>query len=166
GQDLFQFYVPIYGHDIGLSASVIGFVVATFAVASFAVRFAMPALIVRLGEQRLLAYSFCLAAIGFLLAPVSTTALPLSIVSLLFGFGMGCGQPLTTMLMFSLSAEGRSGEALGLRQTVNNVVRVSAPAIFGFVASAFGLLPVFWISALMMGGGGWLSRPGRGRGSM
>jgi hypothetical protein len=61
------------------------------------------------------------------------------------------------MLMFSQSTEGRSGETLGLRLSVNNVVRVSAPALFGFVASAFGLPVVFWITALTMAGGGWLA---------
>ena len=55
------------------------------------------------------------------------------------------------MLLFSRSAEGRSGETLGLRQTANNIVRVIAPSLFGFIASAFGLFPVFGISALMMG---------------
>ena len=38
GYDLFQFYVPIHGHTIGLSASAIGGVLATLAIASFIVR--------------------------------------------------------------------------------------------------------------------------------
>jgi MFS family permease len=76
---------------------------------------------------------------------------------------MGCGQPITTLLIFGRSVEGRSGATFGLRQSVNNVMRVSAPVVFGSVASAFGLLPVFWINALMMAGGGWLTRPGVAR---
>lgn len=159
GQDLYQFYIPIYGHAIGLSGSAIGAVLATFAGAAFVVRFGMPRLILRLGEERLLAYSFYLAAMGFLLVPFFGSAVALAMVSFMFGLGMGCGQPVTTMLIFSRCAAGRSGETLGLRQSVNNVMRVSAPALFGFVASAFGLLPVFWINALMMAAGGWLARP-------
>ena len=159
GQDLFQFYIPVYGYAIGMSASIIGSLLAIYAFASFVVRFAMPRLVSRLGEERLLAYSFCLAALGFLLIPFFESVVPLAIVCFTFGLGMGCGQPITTMMMFSSSTEGRSGEALGLRQTVNNVMRVSAPAVFGLVASAFGLLPVFWINALMMGAGGWITRP-------
>jgi predicted MFS family arabinose efflux permease len=159
GQDLYQFYIPIYGHAIGFSGSAIGAVLATFAVAAFVVRFGMPRLILRLGEERLLAYSFYLAAMGFLLVPFFGSAVALGMVSFMFGLGMGCGQPVTTMLIFSRSAAGRSGETLGLRQSVNNVMRVSGPALFGFVASAFGLFPVFWINALMMAAGGWLTRP-------
>jgi acyl-CoA synthetase (NDP forming) len=52
---------------------------------------------------------------------------------------------------------------LGLRQSVNNAMRVSGPAVFGFVATLFGLPVVFWVSALLMGGGGLLSRPGIAR---
>jgi predicted MFS family arabinose efflux permease len=93
--------------------------------------------------------------------PFFENALVLAVVSFIFGLGMGCGQPITTLQIFGRSATGRSGEMLGLRQSVNNAMRVSGPAVFGFVATAFGLPPVFWISAIMMGGGGILSRPRR-----
>ena len=72
---------------------------------------------------------------------------------------MGCGQPITMMLMFSSSAEGRSGEALGLRMIVNHSTRLVAPVVFGAIGSAFGLSRVFWVSALMMGAGSLLSHP-------
>ena len=52
-------------------------------------------------------------------------------VTFIFGLGMGCGQPITTMLIFGRTARGRSGEILGLRQSVNNAVRVAGPAAFG-----------------------------------
>ena len=83
----------------------------------------------------------------------------LALVSFVFGLGTGCGQPIATIMMFSRAADGRSGEALGLRLTVNNLVRVIAPALFGFIVSGFGLAPVFYINAVMMGAGGVLSRP-------
>jgi MFS family permease len=159
GQDLYQFYLPVYSHGIGLSASAIGAILATFASATFVVRIVMRGLIKRLGEERVLAYSFCLAAMGFMLVPFFKSGIALALISFMFGLGMGCGQPITTMLLFSRSAEGRSGETLGLRQTANNVVRVIAPSLFGFVATAFGLMPVFGISALMMAGGGVITRP-------
>jgi predicted MFS family arabinose efflux permease len=159
GQDLYQFYIPVYGHGIGLSASAIGGLLATLAAASFVVRYFLPWLVARWGDERILAFSFYLSAMGFALVPFFESVAVLAVVSFLFGLGMGCGQPITTMQIFSRSAEGRSGEMLGLRQSVNNAMRVSGPAVFGFVATAFGLPPVFWMSALMMGGGGILARP-------
>ena len=163
GTDLFQFYIPVYGVGIGLSASAIGALLATFAAASFIVRFALARLIKRLGEDKLLAYSFYLAAVGFGLVPLFQHVVMLALVSFIFGLGTGCGQPIATMLMFSRAADGRSGEALGLRLTVNNLVRVIAPALFGFIVSGFGLAPVFYINAAMMGAGGIVSRSKSGR---
>lgn len=161
GQDLFQFYIPVYGHRIGLSASAIGALLATFAAASFVVRIVLPSAVSRYGEARVLAISFCVTAVGFGLIPLSGNAVLLSAVSFVFGLGMGCGQPITTMLIFSRSAPGRSGEIFGLRQSVNNALRVTGPIAFGFVATAFGLPAVFGLSALMMSGGAWLSREKR-----
>lgn len=159
GFDLYQFYLPVYGHGIGMSASAIGVVLAIFAAASFVVRIVMPDLIARLGEERLLALSFCLAAAGFALVPVFQGVIALALVSFMFGLGMGCGQPITTMLLFGHSPPGRSGEILGLRQTANNILRVTSPTFFGVIASAFGLLSVFGASAVLMAAGALLARP-------
>jgi MFS family permease len=162
GQDLYQFYIPVYGYGINLSASAIGGLLALMAAASFVVRFALPNLIKRFGDERLLAYSFVITATGFGLVPLFESVIALGVISFIFGLGMGCGQPITTMMIFSRSAEGRSGETLGLRQAVNNSLRVLGPSVFGVVASVVGLAAVFWISAAMMGAGAMVSRP-RGR---
>lgn len=160
-QDLYQFYIPVYGHAIGLSASAIGGLLSTVAAASFAVRLVLARLVSRLGDETVLAYSFGFVALGFALVPFFEGAVALGLISFLFGLGMGCGQPITTMLIFSRSAQGRSGETLGLRQSVNNVLRVSGPALFGVVATAFGLPAVFWLSGAIMGAGGLLAHPRR-----
>ena len=159
GTDLFQFYLPIYGHELGLSASAIGVVLATLAASQFIVRFVLPRLIKRLGEETMLVYAFYCAAAGFVWAPFTGNAVLLGIASFIFGIGMGAGQPIATLLLFNKSVEGRSGETLGLRLTVNNLVRVAGPLLFGFVASAVGLIPVFLINAVMMVVGAVVSRP-------
>jgi len=159
GTDLFQFYIPIYGHQIGLSASAVGAVLAVLAGSQFIVRFVLPRLIKRVGEEAMLVYAFYSAAAGFTLAPFMGNALLLGMACFVFGIGMGVGQPITTILLFNRSADGRSGETLGLRLTVNNVVRVAGPLLFGFIASAAGLLSVFLINAVMMGVGAVVSKP-------
>ena len=70
------------------------------------------------------------------------------------------GIPLTVILMFSRSAEGRSGQTLGLRLTANNFVRVTGPIVFGAVGSALGLAAVFWIVGAIMAAGGFIARRG------
>ncbi len=157
GIDLFQFYLPIYGHDIGLSASAIGIVLGMFAAASFVVRVVMRRLIARFREEKLLAYAFYISALSFLLIPFFESAAVLSLIAFVFGLGLGCGAPITLMLTYSQSPQGRSGEALGLRMTVNHLARVIGPLVFGTIGSAFGLFAVFWANALMMASGGVLA---------
>jgi len=158
GQDLFQFYLPVYAHGVGLSASAIGVVLAMNSAAAFVVRLGLARLIARYNEDKVLAWAFFVGAANFALLPLFSGPLMLGVVAFAFGLGMGCGQPIVTMQMFSNSVAGRSGEALGLRMAVNHLTRVVGPVIFGFVGSAFGLPAVFWVNGLMLGGGGALSR--------
>ncbi len=161
GTDLFQFYLPIYGHERALSASAIGMVIASFASASFLVRVFLARMTERYTPSQLLIATFALGAIGFALVPFFSHAVMLGLIAFLFGLGMGIGTPLSVMLMFSHSAEGRSGQTLGLRLTTNNAVRTFGPVVFGAIGAAFGLPAVFGISALMMGWGGLLARADR-----
>jgi MFS family permease len=163
GVDLFEFYMPIYGHSIGLSATVIGFVLAMFAVASFIVRLIIPFLIARLTEEKVLVYAFFTGAASLLLVPFFQHVAVLVLLSFACGIGLGCGQPITLMQTFAISTKGRSGEAMGVRVTANQATRVVVPVVFGSIGSMFGLFPVFWVNALMLASGGALSRTDRGR---
>ena len=158
GSDLFQFYLPIYAHAAGISASAIGAILATLAVAALIVRLFLARLLKRVPGEKLLAWVFVAGAIGYALVPLSESALVLGLVSFFFGLGMGIGIPLTVILMFSRSAEGRSGQTLGLRLTANNFVRVTGPMMFGVVGTALGLGAIFWITAAIMVAGALIAR--------
>jgi predicted MFS family arabinose efflux permease len=158
GIDLFHFYMPIYAHGIGLSASATGVVLATFSAAAFVVRLILPRLIRWLTEGEVLTYSLFIGAVSYMLVPFFNSYEALALISFLFGLGMGCGQPITTMLTFSSSAKGRSGEVLGLRVAVNHLTRVVGPILFGSIGSAFGVFPVFWVNALLLASGGAITR--------
>lgn len=157
GYDLFQFYVPIHGHEIGLSASAIGGVLATLAIAAFIVRNFLAMLSERYPGEKLLMWVFLTGALGFALVPFTSNAYVLGAVAFLFGLGMGIGIPLTVILMFANSSDGRSGQMLGIRLTVNNTVRMSGPMAFGAIGAAVGVSGVFWILAGVMLGGGALA---------
>jgi len=158
--DLFSLYLPIYAHGLGISATTIGVILASFFVAAFAVRLFIPQLIARWGEGRLLTISLYMGALSFALMPLFEHPFMLGVVAFVFGMGMGGGQPLTMILLFSRAPEGRSGETVALRQTANNVTRVIAPPLFGLIAAMAGLWGVFMLSALVMGVGGWKTRGG------
>jgi len=157
GIELYQFYLPVYGHGIDLSASAIGFILAMFSAASFVVRLVMPLLLARWSQEKVLAYSFYIAATSLVLLPYFQSVAVLALISFLLGLGMGCGQPITMTMAFTNSAEGRTGEIMGLRVTVNNLTRVVVPVLFGTIGSLFGLFVVFWVNALMLGSGGILT---------
>ena len=137
---------------------------ATFSAAAFVVRLIMPQLLKMWSVETLLAYSFYLGATSLVLVPLFQNGLILALTAFLFGLGMGCCQPITLMLTFTGSAQGRSGEALGLRLTVNHLTRVIGPVLFGSIGSAFGLFAVFWGNAALLGGGGIFARSRAGPG--
>ena len=156
GIDLFQFYMPIYGNAIGLSATTIGVVLSMFAAASFVVRLVMPAMVKRWSAERVLTWSLYAGCVTYLLFPLFESAMLLASIAFALGLGMGCGQPLTMTLIYSRAPEGRSGEALGLRVSINNFMHIVVPLMFGTIGSALGIAPVFIANALILGGGGVL----------
>ncbi|MEW6670653.1 MAG: MFS transporter [Thermodesulfobacteriota bacterium] len=157
GVDLFSFYFPIYGHSIGFSATLIGIVLSLYAAAAFVIRIIMPVIVRKYNEETVLTASLLLSGMTFLLFPFFKHVAVLSIISFILGLGLGCGQPLAIMLTYNLAPDGRSGEALGMRITVNKFIQISVPVIFGSIGSMFGLLPVFWSNALLLMGGGYVN---------
>ena len=158
GIDLFHFYMPIYGHHIGLSASQIGVVLAVFSVAAFVVRVWMPAIVKRLGAERVLIMSMFVAAATYIAVPYISNMVVLCAVCFLLGLGTGCGQPLSLSMIYERAPGGRSGEALGLRATLNNFTHMVTPLLFGAIGTAFGIAPVFWFNSLMLAGSGLIMR--------
>lgn len=163
GLDIFQFYVPVYGDAHGLSASAIGVVIAMCAVGGFAARMILPQLIAWLNEEKVLACALVLGGLSLFVVPFVTTAAALSAIAFFFGFGLNVSQPISLMIMYARSPEGRSGEALGVRFAADNATKLVGPVIFGAIAAAVGVAPLFWINALMLAGGSLLMRPAAGK---
>jgi len=81
----------------------------------------------------------------------------LVLTAFLLGLGLGSAQPLTIMLTYHHAPPGRSGEALGMRLTVNKITQISIPLVFGGIGAVFGLAPVFWANAAFLLAGGIVS---------
>lgn len=146
--ELYLFYVPIYGHSIGLTPSTIGIVLALFAAATFVVRFAMSAITSRLKVETVLAGSMLIAAVLCAIFPLLKSAPALCAASFLLGLGLGCGQPLSMTLSFERSPAGRSGEVAGLRMIATNLARFAVPLFSGVIGGALGVGAVFWVNAV------------------
>src|SRR5690606_27610726 len=155
--DLFNFYMPIHGRAIGLTASFIGIVIGMQAAAAFIVRLALPSLARRFTEKRVLTYCLLMAGLTYFLFPLLQQPILLVTLSFILGLALGCGQPLSIILTYNHSPPGRAGEALGMRLTVNKFIQIIVPLAFGSMGAAFGVFPIFWSNAALLLAGGWLN---------
>jgi MFS family permease len=152
--DLQTFVVPVQGTRVGLSASEVGFVLGSFAVATFTIRLAMPWLSRRFSEWQVLTYTLFNTMVAFVLFPFFSSLAPLMAVAFLLGLGLGAAQPNVMSLLHARSPEGRVGEALGLRTTIMNSSHVVLPLVFGAFGSVLGAGAMLWAMAALVCGGG------------
>ncbi len=164
GNELFALFVPLYGSSLGLSATFIGLLLATYAGASFVVRMVLPQLVRRFGEEGVLCGALAGAAVvGILMISTSVPALLLALAAV-FGLTLGCGMPLSMALTYARAPEGRAAEAIGLRQTVNKSIEVTVPVGFGALAGVAGLVPLaIALSLVLAAGAGVIARDARRR---
>jgi MFS family permease len=154
GWDLYAFVVPIYGTRIGLSASLIGIIMGTFALATFSVRLALPALARRVREWPMVMAAMIIAGAAYALFPLAESVAPLMALSFVLGLGLGCAQPFIMSLLYAASPPGRQGEVIGVRTTMLSGSHTVLPLAMGALGAALGMAPVFWSMALVMLAGG------------
>ena len=158
GWDLYMFYLPIYGDSIGLPASRIGTILGTFAAGTFIMRFSLPLLTRHFAARSVLSVSMLIGAALFVAFPFASDIWMLSALSLGIGLALGCGQPITLLMSYNRSPEGRSGEVTGIRFALNHLMHSAVPVTAGALASVFGLAPVFIINACILGYSSHLTR--------
>ncbi|HEV7391956.1 MAG TPA: MFS transporter [Burkholderiales bacterium] len=159
--DLFQFYFPVYGHSVGLSASAIGAILGVFALATFVIRVFLSRVGKRYTEAQVLTAAIFIAAFTFALFPFFQNPYVLAAIAFVLGLGVGCGQPMSMSLIYAMAPPGRQAEAAGLRVTVNNFMHLVIPLLFGSLGTAFGYVPVFVCNSALLVAGGMLMRRAR-----
>ena len=152
--DLQTFVIPVHGTQVGLSASEIGFVLGCFALATFVIRLAMPAISRRFTEWQVLTFTLFSAAIAFALFPLFSSGVPMMAIAFLLGLGLGAAQPNIMSLVHSRSPEGRVGEVLGVRSTIIHSNQVFLPLVFGAFGAVLGAAAMFWTMAALVFAGG------------
>jgi MFS family permease len=156
--DLFVFIMPIYGTSIGLNATTIGLILASFAAATFTVRLMLPILSRMVKEWTLITMTFAIALVAYIAFPMVRTVPLLSSIAFLLGLGLGATQPTIMALVYSTAPVGRAGEAVGVRTVVLNASHTVLPLVFGGLGTALGsMLPVFWTMSVALAAGAWYS---------
>lgn len=141
--DLLVAYLPLLGERRGVSASVVGALLATRAAFTVVSRLSMPPLLVRLGRRRLLSLAMTTSAMALAAVAVPMPIWVAFVVLAVGGFGLGLGMPMTSAWVASRAPLGARGAALGLRLTGNRLSQLVVPAVLGLVASGLGPAAVF-----------------------
>ena len=165
--DVHTFVVPILGHERGISASAIGMVLGTFALAATVIRFSLPLVAGRFKEWQIITTAMLMT--GFLLAlyPFTSSAWMMALCSGLLGLFLGSVQPMVMSTLHQITPQRRQGEALGLRMMTINASSVLMPMVFGATGSLIGIAGVFWcVSAVVTSGArlAWRLRADRSHG--
>jgi len=160
--DVHTFVVPVLGHERGLSASVVGTILGSFAVASAMIRVVLPWIARRLQEYRLLTGAMVCASLIFAVYPLFDSALAMGICSVSLGLVLGVVQPMIMSTLHQITPDHRQGEALGLRIMTVNASSVIMPLIFGAAGAVAGVSVVFWVVGTCVASGipqAWRLRP-------
>ena len=162
--DVHTFVVPVLGHERGLSASVIGTILGSFAVAAALVRVALPMIAAYLREWAVVTGAMAATAVLFGIYPFLHAPLAMGLCSVLLGVALGTVQPMIMSTLHQITPEAHHGEALALRIMAINASSVAMPMLFGVAGAVIGISGVFWAVGLLVGAGSrlaWGLRAGR-----
>jgi MFS family permease len=153
--DVHTFVVPVLGYERGFSASAIGAILASFAMAATVVRVLLPAVASHLHEWVVIAGAMIATAVLFAIYPFMVSALTMGLCSVLLGLVLGSVQPMIMSTLHQITPQARHGEALGLRLMAINASSVFMPLLFGTAGSVVGVSLVFWSVGAAVGAGAW-----------
>ena len=160
--DVHTLIVPLIGVERGLNASVIGFILGSFALAAAAIRVAMPLLAAHLQEWAVMAGAMVMTSVLFAIYPLMPGPLSMAACSVMLGMALGVVQPMVMSTLHQITPAHRQGEALGLRLMSINASSVLMPSLFGAAGAIAGVAPVFWVVGTSVGLGSrlaWRLRP-------
>lgn len=158
GWDAHSFVVPVVGHDRGLSASSIGLVLGSFAVAASVVRLAIVRFADDIDEARAVRAAMTLAMGTFVAYAWLPGTLGLVCGSALLGVALGSVQPMILAMLHRATPPERHGQALGLRMLTVNGATVAMPMGFGMLAAATALAAPMWVMAAALLAALWPAR--------
>ncbi|MFG6415347.1 MFS transporter [Roseateles sp. DC23W] len=158
GWDAHSFVVPVVGHARGLSASSIGLVLGSFALAATVVRLAIVRFADNIDEAKALRSAMGVATLTFIAYAWLPGTMGLVIGSALLGVALGSVQPMILSMLHHATPPDRHGQALGLRMLTLNGATVGMPVGFGMLAAATALAAPMWVMAAALVAAQWPAR--------
>jgi MFS family permease len=151
--DVHTFVVPVLGHERGLSASAIGTILGSFAVAAAVIRVLLPIVAAHVREWAVIAGAMVATAVLFAIYPFMQAPLAMGLCSVLLGTALGTVQPMVMSTLHQITPEHRHGEAVAMRVMAINASSVTMPMLFGVAGTFIGISGVFWVVGAAVGGG-------------
>jgi MFS family permease len=152
--DVLMAYLPVYGEANGLPVSLVGLLLSVRAGATLASRAFMDVALERLGRGRLLTLGLGVASGSMLaLAFVPAEPLILAVLMILFGLGVGVGQPITIAWVTDQAPRNERAMAIGLRLVGNRVALMTMPLLVAIVAGTAGLAVAFALVSTTLAAG-------------
>ena len=145
--DAHTFAVPVVGHLREMSASEIGLVFASFAMAATAVRLFILRWASRIQETQMLRAAMALAASVLLFYTWLPGLMGLMVGSALLGLALGSVQPMVLSMLHQVTPADRQGQALGLRMMVTNAATVGMPMLYGLMSASLTTAAPLWLMA-------------------
>ncbi len=148
--DVLTAYLPVLGHERGLTPALVGVLLAVRAGFSFLSRLLIPVLLGRVGRRTVLVVSGGTAAAGVVGLVFATQPWLIAVLMAVLGMVLGLGQPLTMTWTVREAPDELRSTALGLRLTGNRVAQAAAPAAAGAVSALVGVAGPFLLIAALL----------------
>lgn len=155
-------FYPLLLQRQGLPIGSIGVLVSVIGAASLLVRLPLPALVRRVGAERLLVGSLWLAIVPMTLTPWLGSMWVLAPAAAAVGLGLGVNAPVTVELMAIHTSARERGLAMGLRVSANRLSQLVQPVLFGAAAAVAGMPAAFATGGVVMGVVAMAARPRSG----
>ena len=152
--DFHGFMIPVLGHERGTSASAIGMILGTFAIAAVLVRLSMSAIVNSVREWALLTVAITFSGVVLFIYPLAATPELMAILSALLGLALGSVQPIVLSLLHHITPSNRQGQVLAVRLILADTSALTIPAALGVIGGVAGVSVVFWIVGAFIAVGG------------
>lgn len=143
-KDIFIAYIPLLGVEKGFSNTNIGIIISLNSAAGLLIRIILPSLLKRFKSNHITNLTIVSAGVLFIFFPLLNSFYSIALTSLLLGFSLGIGQPLSISMTVNALPAKRVGEGLGLRLSINKLTQVAGPVLLGGASGLMGISSVFY----------------------
>jgi MFS family permease len=147
GQGIMSPVLPLFARTLGVSATVIGFVVGVFGLSRLFINVPAGLLSERIGSRRLIGSGLMLTAVGLLMTGMAGNAPAMALWRFISGAGSAMSMTGSAAFIADISTLQNRGRLMSIHQGSLLFGTSIGPGIGGFVADALGYRWPFFVAA-------------------